>query len=303
MTSQNAGPVRTRGRHRRHRLADRTELAAEFTARYGPAVAEYALAARDLVERCPEIGPIDTWSRLADAICGGRPEWRQENWRKRLSRHFTTESKGPPWQTVVLVAKVTVPEVDRRATLDDLARLHRSARGDWPPAWHPADDGCPDRAGGTGIAQTAPGSPESPELARLRRENAVLHRQLAASQAEIERLRAEPGRDQRRGLPRRQPPGPGSRHRPAAGHEAPGCPPHEGARAEDPPRGREAAARRDSPNSGRFPAGQPTVAGSNGPRLPIRLDTATPRPPIAADVAHWVAADPVVPRQTAPPRP
>ncbi|MFD0820803.1 hypothetical protein ACFQ0D_21395, partial [Micromonospora zhanjiangensis] len=193
MTTDAGVPSVDRGQRQRHRLVPREQLAAEYATRYGsPEVATYALAVRDVVEGCAAIGPVDTWRKLADLIRHGRPARDRARWRKKLSRHFTAESKGPPWQTVVLVVRHAVPETDRAATLARLGRLYQAARGDEPPTGsHPGPGG--DNRG-------APGDPVGPErsLAELNRENAHLRRivadkdrMVADRDREIVRLRAE----------------------------------------------------------------------------------------------------------------
>lgn len=192
----------------RRRLVPRADLAAAYQAAYGSAkVAEYALAVRDLVERCPEIGPVDTWSRLAERICRDNPHRDQARWRKTLSGHFTTETKGPPWQTVVLVVRYTLPATEREAALARFADLHEAARGERPP---------------TGERPPAGADPsEQRAVSRLRQENARLRQRLAASEAENDRLRAAlRGPTYRRSEPGGESDGsPSSRQ-----HERPGAP-------------------------------------------------------------------------------
>ena len=135
MTPHNITPPPAGEQHQRHRLVARALLAAGYESRYGStAVSAYGLAVRDVVESCPEVGPIDTWSRLSERICRDRPGRNRDTLRKRLSRHFTTETKGPPWPTVVLVVEYTVPKADRAATLDHLGRLYEAAREERPPS-------------------------------------------------------------------------------------------------------------------------------------------------------------------------
>lgn len=134
MTTEVDMPLPPEERIRRHRLIPRSVLEAKFQQRYDhPAVSRYALAVRDAVEMCPEIGPIDTWQKLSDRICLLRPERDRTAWRKKLSRHFTAESKGPPWQTVVLVVEHALPPEDRRQKLAHFAELYALARGEKPP--------------------------------------------------------------------------------------------------------------------------------------------------------------------------
>ncbi|MCX4469158.1 hypothetical protein OOK41_02310 [Micromonospora sp. NBC_01655] len=264
MTPHNTTPSPAGGQHQRHRLVARARLAAGYESRYGSAaVSAYGLAVRDVVEGCPEIGPIDTWSKLSERICRDRPGRNRDALRKRLSRHFTTETKGPPWPTVVLVVEYTVPRADRDATLDRLGRLYEAAREERPPSRgrepagpvhphagaHPNDG---DGSGGNGGGGGEDG---------LRRENASLRRRLAASQAENDLLRAAlraPARPAVRGH---------SRHRPLGGEPRP----------EDVPRQRESSAPGGTPrggwNPGRFPAGPaPTNEAPAGRHRSPRVD-------------------------------
>ncbi|MEV4768019.1 hypothetical protein [Micromonospora humida] len=272
MLSDTSTPTPARGRHQRHWLVPREHLAAGYAARYGsPAVSEYALAVRDLVERSPEIGTVDTWSRLAERICRNRPGRDRDTWRKRLSRHFTTETKGPPWQTVVLVVECTVAPADRQATLLRFERLYEAARGEPPTDRRPTDGRA--HPHGTGPQVTSPdGSTPTADdagriIAQLRAENAVLRRTLAAREAENDLLRATikaANRTTPKGQPHRAPDG--------GNHPA------------DPP-GREAAlldgpVRKDR-NPGHFPAGPtPTNDAPAGRHRPPRIDTVSLPPRI-----------------------
>ncbi|MFE0593795.1 hypothetical protein [Micromonospora echinospora] len=192
MTIDNDAASRFRGRTRR-RLVPRRQLAADYQAVYGsPAVAEYALAVRDIVEGCPTIGPVDTWRRLANRICRDNPYRNRDKWRRILSRHFTTESKGPPWQTVVLVVDHALPEPERAAALDRFADLYEAARGERPPTGGPSRSG---PEGATGTDQNTPGSgPHQRLVNRLRHENALLRHQLAAVRERLATSEAENGR-------------------------------------------------------------------------------------------------------------
>ncbi|MGX4657590.1 hypothetical protein ACWCHM_28300 [Micromonospora sp. SCSIO 07396] len=265
MSSPTSTPSPDRGRHQRHWLVPREHLAAGYAARYGsPAVSEYALAVRDLIERSPEFGTVDTWSRLAERICRNRPGRDRDTWRKRLSRHFTTETKGPPWQTVVLVVECTVAAADRAATLSRFERLYEAARGEPPTDRRPAadrahPDGCGPPGTATGGAARAEGD-AGLVIAQLRAENAVLRRTVAAREAENELLRATLDAVHRtvpKGHPHRLPDG--------------------GTHPAD-PSGREAAlldglARKDR-NPGHFPAGPtPTNDAPAGRHRPPRIDT------------------------------
>ncbi|MFF3869433.1 hypothetical protein [Micromonospora sp. NPDC001898] len=248
MTSDTSTSPSPRGWHRRHWLVPRERLADEYESRYGStAVSAYGLAVRDLVEGCPGIGAVDTWSRLAERICRNKPARDRDAWRKRLSRHFTAETKGPPWQTVVLVVECIVAEAEREDTLGHFEQLYEAARGERPPSGHrtagpahpdvidpEADADRPDECARTTIAQ-------------LLRENASLRQRLAASQAENELLRHALS------TPARQPVRDGSRHRPLGAE----------ARPEDVPRHRAAVPPLGAPrggwNPGRFSA--PPAAG------------------------------------------
>ncbi|SCF48247.1 hypothetical protein GA0070216_1269 [Micromonospora matsumotoense] len=265
MTSDTSTPAPPPGRHRRHCLVPREQLAAGYEFRYGSkAVSEYALAVRDLVELSSEVGAVDTWSRLAARICHKRSGRAWATWRKRLSRHFTTETKGPPWQTVVLVVKHTVPEPDRAATLRRLERLYEAARGE-PPTDHPRTTDDPPHPDDVGPTATAPDGADSTGgdayqiIAQLRAENASLRRTLAARNA---LLRATMGATNRV-APKESP-----RYGPLAG----------GGNPQDVPRQREAAlldglARKDR-NPGHFPVGPtPTNDAPAGRHRPPRIDT------------------------------
>ncbi|MFG1649119.1 hypothetical protein ACGFIE_04275 [Micromonospora sp. NPDC049275] len=151
-------------------------------------MAAYALAVRDIVETCPEIGPIDTWQRLADRIYTPQSDpdrpariRKQTLLRKKLSRHFTAESKGPPWQTVVLVLKHALPAELRPEKQAQLAALYEQARGEEPPTGdHP------------GRAEDATGAFAASAVERdLRRENHELKQQLADCMVEVSKLRAD----------------------------------------------------------------------------------------------------------------
>ncbi|MFI0791978.1 hypothetical protein ACH4OY_04635 [Micromonospora rubida] len=296
MTPHNTTPPPAGEQHQRHRLVARARLAAGYESRYGSAaVSAYGLAVRDVVESCPEVGPIDTWSRLSERICRDRPGRNRDTLRKRLSRHFTTETKGPPWPTVVLVVKYTVPKADRAATLDHLGRLYEAAREERPPSRgrepagpvHPhAETHSNDGSGsGYGEGDSSGGSDSSGGCGcedGLRRENASLRRMLAASQAENDLLRAALR------APAQQSVGGRSRH------QSPSREP----RPEDVPRQRESSAPAGTPrggwNPGRFPAGPSTTndapAGRHrSPRIdPIWLTPAphpnTPNPHPAGDL-------------------
>ncbi|WP_428962763.1 hypothetical protein [Micromonospora fluostatini] len=286
-------PTGTGGSHQRHRLADRASLAEAYTSRHGLEVAAYALAARDLVEGCGAIRPVDTWSQVANEICAGRPKRDRERFRKRLSRHFTPETKGPPWQTVELVAGVTVPDRSQReAKLKHLALLHRKARGDWPSDWRPRHaDGSrppqnqppqnrPPQTTGPARSGAGPGQgSEGDELSWWKRRCAGLEQQLtesraalATSQGQVTALRVEVERLRGRQV---------------------------NAGSEEPPRHRGAAGRRDARNEGHFPAGQP-AGGPHTGRDPARLDTATPQPPIAVEADYWTRTVPPPDRAPAP---
>lgn len=286
MAPHTSTPPPARGRHQRHWLVPREHLAAGYAARYGsPAVSEYALAVRDLVERAPEIGAVDTWSRLAERICRNRPGRDRDTWRKRLSRHFTTETKGPPWQTVVLVVECTVAAADRAATLSRFEQLYEAARGEPPTDRRPSDGPAhPHRPG------PQPTTPDGPAptgdagriIAQLRAENAVLRRTLAAREAENDLLRATI-KAANRTTPKGRP------HRLLDG----------GDRPEDPP-GREAAlldglARKDR-NPGHFPAGPaPTNDAPAGRHRLPRIDPVTPRIDVVGTPTHRPVPRPHLP--------
>ncbi|NBE82369.1 hypothetical protein [Micromonospora rubida] len=253
MTSDTSTSPPPQGWHRRHSLVSRERLADEYEARYGSAaVSAYGLAVRDLVEGCPEIGAVDTWSRLAERICRDRPRLDRDAWRKRLSRHFTAETKGPPWLTVVLVVECIVPEADRETTFSDFARLYEAARGERPPSGlrhGTADPAHPDALDALDAEAGAdrPDERTRTTIAHLVRENALLRKKLAANQAENELLRHAlnaPARQAVRGS---------SRHRPL-GSEA---------RPEDVPRQRGSVPPVGPPrggwNTGRFPAVPPAA--------------------------------------------
>ncbi|TDC59852.1 hypothetical protein E1258_16610, partial [Micromonospora sp. KC207] len=274
MTSDTNTPSSAPAWHRRHWLVPREQLAAEYESRYGsPAVSAYGLAVRDVVERCPGIGAVDTWSRLAERICRDRPGRDRDTWRKRLSRHFTAETKGPPWQTVVLVVECTVPADEREAALGHFERLYEAARGERPPSGprpadgttHP-DAGVEPDAGDparpvTDAAGTRPDDRTRTTVAHLLQENATLRRRLAASEAEIDLLRAalrSPARPAGQGR---------SRHRPLGGEGRP----------EDLPGQRESAPPTGTPRGGRntrhFPVGPAaTNDAPAGRHRPPRLD-------------------------------
>lgn len=281
MTPDSTASPSARGQHRRHRLVPRAELAAGYESRYGStAVSEYGLAVRDVVETCPEIGPVDTWSRLAGLICRRRPDRDRDGWRKRLSRHFTTETKGPPWQTTVLVVEYAVPAADRNATLERFARLYEAARGEKPPSRRDrTDDGTSDADGRdatSGIGRrgevTAAEQADAGGIAELRRQNAVLRRQLAATRAENDLLRAALR------APARQAGQQTSRHRrPGGGTSG----------LAEVPRQRTAGVRagppRSGPNPGHFPTGPVGTNDAADRHRSSRLDQVwlTPRRPAA----------------------
>ncbi|SCL15915.1 hypothetical protein [Micromonospora inyonensis] len=258
MTIDNDAASRFRGWPRR-RLVPRGELAADYLATYGSAtVAEYALAVRDVVESCPGIGPVDTWRRLAERICRDHPYRDPGRWRRDLSRHFTTESKGPPWRTVVLVVEHTLPQPERAAALHRFADLYEAARGERPPTGdgpHPSGDGA-----------TTPGSAvlDQRVLARLRHENARLRRQLAIVQERLAAREAENGR-LRAALDRR-----------GSGHG-------------QPPDGRSVEQQRGSRNDGHFPAGsaEPGPARTGRRHVPRPDAVALERPGTVSDEATW----------------
>lgn len=263
MTSDTSTPTPPTGRHQRHCLVPREQLAADYEARYcSKAVSEYALAVRDLVELSPEIGAVDTWSRLAARICHKRSGRTWATWRKRLSRHFTTETKGPPWQTVELVVRHTVAEADRVATLSRLERLYEAARGEPPTKRRRASDD-PAHPEGVDLRATPDGADSTAGdahqiIARLEAENASLRRTLAAWKAQNKLLRATV-EVARTGRP-------------------PSGPLDGGGRPGDVPRPRETTlleglARKDR-NPGHFPAGPtPTNDAPAGRHRPPRIDT------------------------------
>ncbi len=172
----------------RHRLVPREKLAAAYEERWGSAtVSEYGLAVRDIVENHPEIGPVDTWHKLAERMFRNKPlRGQTAAWRKRFSRHFTAESKGPPWQTVVRVVESVVPDADRRATRERLARLYEAARGEPPPTGD-GDATDRDRRHDGRPAQTQPDE----RTATLHRRIAILERRVAASETEKDQLVVE----------------------------------------------------------------------------------------------------------------
>jgi hypothetical protein len=195
-TDADTPPIDDRRQRQRHRLVPRGQLAVEYEARYGSAaVSEYGLAVRDVVEGCARIGPIDTWRKLAELICQGKPARDRARWRKTLSRHFTAESKGPPWQTVMLVVKHALPEAEREAALTRFGRLYLAARGDKPPTGE-----VPEPASGN---RAAPDDPDGrgQSLAEVTWQNERLRRMVATKDREIVRLRAEL-RDRTDGGPR-----------------------------------------------------------------------------------------------------
>ncbi|OWV03920.1 hypothetical protein B5D80_21700 [Micromonospora wenchangensis] len=300
MPSHTSTPSPARGRHQRHWLVPREHLAAGYAARYGsPAVSEYALAVRDLVEQAPEIGAVDTWSRLAERICRNRPGRDRDTWRKRLSRHFTTETKGPPWQTVVLVVECTVAPADRETTLHRFERLYEAARGEPPTDRRtrptgPAGPGAsrPDptgpgasRPGPAGDGDSRPGpagfdvrpDPAGEDartlVAHLLRENASLRRTLTAREAEISLLRAALDAPARR--PTGGPSGDGtttSRRQASA-----------------------ATAHKDR-NPGHFPPGPtPTNDAPGGRHRPPRIDQVTPRLDVVGLPTHHPTHRPHLP--------
>lgn len=290
MTSDTSTPSAPSARHRRHWLVPREQLAAEYESRYGsPAVSEYGLAVRDVVEKCPGIGAVGTWSRLAERICRGRPGRDRATWRKRLSRHFTAETKGPPWQTVVLVVEYTVPADEREATLGHFERLYEAARGERPPSGsrRPAAGtgrsdawGDPQASAPTGFDATGTRADDRTRtrLAHLLRKNAALHRRLATLRRRLATSEAENDLLRAALRPPARPAGQGrSRHRPLGGETRP----------EDVPRQREAAPPTGAPREGHnrnarnFPLGPVTTNDAPaGRHYYLRLDTAylAPRP-------------------------
>ncbi|WP_422753975.1 hypothetical protein [Micromonospora sp. WMMD708] len=278
MLSDTSTPTPVRGRHQRHWLVPREHLAAGYAARYGsPAVSEYALAVRDLVEQAPEIGAVDTWSRLAERICRDRPGRDRDTWRKRLSRHFTTETKGPPWQTVVLVVECTVAPADRQATLRRFERLYEAARGEPPTDRRPTDGRAHPHGPGEQANSPDGSTPTTDDagrvIAQLRSENAVLRRTLAAREAENDLLRATI-RATNRPAPNGRP------HPPVDGGDHPHDPPGRQAALPDAP------ARKDR-NPGHFPVGPtPTNDAPAGRHRPARIDQVTPRLDVVGIAAH-----------------
>ncbi|MEU7586425.1 hypothetical protein AB0A95_09010 [Micromonospora sp. NPDC049230] len=189
MTTEADIPLPPEERPRRHRLVPRSTLEAKYQRRYAnPAVATYALAVRDVVENCPDIGPIDTWQKLADRIYKPRSERdragsrkKLARLRKRLSRHFTAESKGPPWQTVVLVVEHVLPAALRQATLNHFAELYTLARDEEPPTGTRGD-----RAERSTEARTG-----SDLERRLQQRIEELEQTVVAHRVEISQLRAD----------------------------------------------------------------------------------------------------------------
>ncbi|MBQ1074136.1 hypothetical protein KBX06_13335 [Micromonospora sp. C31] len=237
MTSHHSPSHPTGKQHQRHRLVPRARLAADYEARYGSAaVAAYGLAVRDVVEGCPEIGPVDTWSRLAELICRERPGRHRNTLRKKLSRHFTAETKGPPWPTVVQVVEFTVAPGERPALLDHLGRLYEEARKEKPPSEGREPAG----------PHVDPGADAGRTARREQQEIASLKQQLADSRAENARLRAARHAAGRLAGPGRAP------HRPPAAVPRP----------QDVPRQRDpstpATASHGGRNPGRFTANPPT---------------------------------------------
>ncbi|MGC4744986.1 hypothetical protein ACLQ28_04900 [Micromonospora sp. DT201] len=184
MTTEADVPLPAEERTRRHRLIHRSVLEAQYLQRYGnPAVSVYALAVRDVVEQCPEIGPIDTWQKLADWICRARSDRDQaklSRLRKKLSRHFTAESKGPPWQTVMLVLDHVLTPEFRQQKQAEFTKLYRLARGEEPPT------GLPDER-----AEGRPGAQSGSHIEdKLRRRIAELEREVLDGRVEVSQLRA-----------------------------------------------------------------------------------------------------------------
>ncbi|MEU0547096.1 hypothetical protein [Micromonospora sp. NPDC005979] len=175
---------------RRHRLVSRSKLEAQHAQRYhNPAVATYALAVREIVANCSEIGPIDTWRKLADLVHTPRTDpdrasrsRKQLRLRKKLSRHFTAESKGPPWQTVMLVVKYALPPEFRRERLAQFAELYELARGEKPPNGV-RDDEQDENGAGEDVEQ------------RLRQRIAALEQERLDLRVEVSKLRATAGLD------------------------------------------------------------------------------------------------------------
>ncbi|MDG4834796.1 hypothetical protein O7627_36630 [Solwaraspora sp. WMMD1047] len=178
----------------RHRLVPAETIRAQCLARYGSgAVAAYLLAVREEVERHPDIGAVDTWSRFARLLhrCSASSNRGRDRIRKELSRHFTVESKGPPWKTAMLVVRYVVPEDRRQRTQAAFAVLYQSARGEPAPTGVPA----PRDPADAGPAPNRGGDPLSAMQAiidRLRARVAVLEKELALARAQLQAARPEP---------------------------------------------------------------------------------------------------------------
>ncbi|MFE9193212.1 hypothetical protein ACFYL6_26790 [Micromonospora sp. NPDC007208] len=189
MTTEADPPLPSEERTQRHRLVPRAILEAQYRKRYhNLAVSAYGLAVREIVEACPEIGPIDTWQKLADRSFPPRPDRdgasrakKLTRLRKKLSRHFTAESKGPPWQTVMLVVDHALPAELRREKLAQLADLYELARGEKPPIGtrDERSEEATRAQGGQDLVQ------------RLRQRIAELERRELALMVEVSELRGE----------------------------------------------------------------------------------------------------------------
>jgi hypothetical protein len=269
MTSHHDPPSPRRARTP-HSLTSPDHLADQLTHQWGdPAVAAYALAARALAEEHPEVGRVDTWRRLVLKIMRDRALARdggprrqppldrvgQRRMRKKLSWHFTSRSRGPAWQQVTLLVRHLVPGEQQPAVLARLAALHAAARG------HHPEPGRVTACDPEAVPAVAPG-PEAALVELLRRQQDELRRELAASRAENQRLRAvidgtgPAGRSGQRG-------GPG---RPA-----------------------DAPAPRTARNSGHFPGcGGPDESPRSRDREPARVDLSTPGGSGTGEPRFWI---------------